>query len=128
MNKDQETIKIGNQTLNEDDLQFNVEYKGEMFTLVYPSPWAKIEIERIITQKLGAAPRSSYTQEHINFVEAVVYVNELIVLDKSPSWFKSALTCYDTELINTLYAGYLSFRRKFKDKLQTGGFAEGNRK
>jgi hypothetical protein len=126
-NGNQETVKIGNQILTEDDLRFTVQYNNEIFTLVYPTPFLKAEIERIIAQRLGGSPRASYTPEHIDSVVAHTYVNELVDTSRSPSWFTSAWTCYDELLIETLYAGYLSFRNKFKEKLRQGGFEKGNK-
>jgi len=77
-----EEIKVGNQTLREDDLEIKVEYQGEMFIMAYPNQWTKAEIERLIALKLGGMPRNSYTPEHVANIEAFTYVNELVNTDK----------------------------------------------
>jgi hypothetical protein len=121
-----EDIKIGNKVLREDDLEFTVQYNGEIFTMHYPTPFERAAIEAEIARKLGGYSRDSFPPQHIALVEATAYVNNLIVPEKSPVWFKSAWTCYDEECIESLFRGYLRFRNKFQeqfrnDESQRGG-------
>lgn len=119
---DDKAIKLGKQILHESDLKITVEYKGEIFTLKYPNPVEKSIIESNISRTLGGVPREAHTLEHITMVTATCYVDSLIILDESPDWFISAWTCYDEELIGTLYAGYLRFRDSFQKKIRESGF------
>lgn len=119
MNKNKE-IRIGQQIIHEDDLKFPVEYNDETFVLKYPSPYDRVLIETSISKHLGGLSRSSYPPDHLQLVEAMAYTDYLVVRDESPSWFKSAWTCYDEMCIQTLYAGYCSFRGEFQSKIQHG--------
>ena len=119
MSKNKE-IRIGQQIIHEDDLKFPVEYQGETFTLKYPSPYDRVLIETSISKHLGGLSRSSYPMEHLQLVEAMAYVDYLVVRDESPSWFKGAWTCYDEMCIQTLYTGYCSFRVEFQSKIEHG--------
>jgi hypothetical protein len=111
-------IKIGNQILNEDDLKFEVTHNGEVFTLRLPTPWEKAAIEAEIARKLGGYSRTAFPTDHLALIEATAYVNQLVVPEASPSWFKSAWTCYDEDCIAALYQGYLRFRNKFQTRLR----------
>lgn len=111
-------MKIGNQILTEDDLQFNVTYNGEVFTLRYPTPFERAAIESEIARKLGGYPRESFPAEHLAMVEATAYANQLVVPENSPAWFKSAWTCYDENCIVALYQGYLRFRGNFQTRFR----------
>lgn len=116
-----EEIKIGNKVLTEDDLKFTIQYNGEVFTLRFPTPYEKAAIESEIARKLGGYPRSSFPAEHVAMVEATAYVNQLLVPEESPAWFKSAWTCYDDQCIVELFQGYLRFRGKFQERIRDGG-------
>ncbi len=122
-----EEIKIGKQILSEDDLKFTVQYNGEIFTLRYPTPFEKAAIEAEIVRKLGGFSRDAYPSDHLTMVEMTAYVNQLIVPEESPDWFKSAWTCYDESCIGALYRGYLLFRGDFQTRIRGSG-PEGNRK
>ncbi len=124
--KEEKAYKIGSQVLHEKDLKFKVEIGNETFVLKYPNPFEKAQIEIDIARKLDGLPRSAYSQEHLVMVEAAAYANALVVAEESPSWFKSAWTCYDDNVVGELYSGYLSFREDLRKKLQTGGFKEGS--
>jgi len=116
-----EEIKIGKKVLSEDDLKFTVQYNGEIFTLRYPTPFEKANIEAEIVRKLGGFNRASYPPEHLAVVEATAYVDQLIIPESSPDWFKSAWTCYDEGCIVALYQGYLRFRGKFQQRIRSSG-------
>lgn len=116
-----EEIKIGNQVLTEDDLKFTVTYNGEVFTLRFPTPFEKAAIEAEIARKLGGFTRDSFPPEHLAMVEATAYVNQLVIPEESPSWFKSAWTCYDDQCIVNLFQGYLRFRGKFQARIRGDG-------
>jgi len=116
-----EEIKIGKKVLSEDDLKFTVQYNGEIFTLRYPTPFEKAAIEAEIVRKLGGFSRTSFPPEHLAIVEATAYVDQLIVPDESPDWFKSAWTCYDESCIVNLYQGYLRFRGNFQIRIRSSG-------
>ncbi len=116
-----EEIKIGKKVLSEDDLKFPVQYNGEIFTLRYPTPFEKAAIEAEVARRLGGFPRSSYPPEHLAMVEATAYVDQLVVSEESPDWFKSAWTCYDESCIVALYQGYLRFRGDFQIRIRGSG-------
>jgi len=124
-NSNDEVAKLGKQIIREHDLEIPVEYKGDVFTLRYPTPMMTSSIETEIVRRLGGFARNSYAPNHLALVEATVYVNELYIPDKCPKWFKGAWICYDNALIQTLYAGYLLFRGKFIEKVEDDGF-QGN--
>lgn len=119
--KDKEVIKIGQKVLRESDLEFPVEYDGEVFTLRHPAPYQKALIESEIARRLGGFSRDAYPNEHLALIEATTYVDALVVRDKSPSWWKGAWTCYDEDLIYTLYRGYYQFRGDLQEKLRRDG-------
>lgn len=122
-----EEIKIGKKVLSEDDLKFTVQYNGEVFTLRYPTPFEKAAIESEIVRKLGGFSRASFPQDHLAIVEATAYVDQLIVSNESPDWFKSAWTCYDESCIVTLYQGYLRFRGDFQTRIRSSGPESGSK-
>lgn len=121
---DEKQYKVGKQILREHDLEFTVEYEGEVFTLRHPTPLIKSQVEAEIARRLGGMSRDAYSPEHLAMVEATTYVNAIVVPDKSPSWFESAWTCYDDRLIAVLYEGYLQFRDNFRRGLREGRFSE----
>jgi len=112
-------VRVGTKMLTEDDLKFTQQYNGEIFTMRYPTPFEKASIEAEIARKLGGYSRDSYPPEHLAMVEATAYVNQLIVPEESPAWFKSAWTCYDDQCIVTLFQGYLRFRGNFQTRIRT---------
>lgn len=120
-------IKIGKKVLSEDDLKFTVQYKGEIFTLRYPTPFEKAAIEAEIARRLGGYSRESFPPDHLAMVEMTAYVNQLVVPEESPDWFKSAWTCYDESCIANLYQGYLRFRGNFQTRIRGSGPEEGRK-
>ena len=116
------SVTLGKQILHEDDLKIKVEYKGEIFTLNYPTPLRKSMIEAEIAQRLGGMPRSAYEPEHVGMVTASCYVDNLYDPKGCPSWFQGAWNCYDEKLIADLFAGYWRFRDQFREKLKCGKF------
>jgi hypothetical protein len=120
MHDEKAVIKIGNQVLSEDDLKFTVQYNGEIFTMRFPTPFEKAAIEAEIARKLGGFTRESFPEDHLAMIEATAYVNQLVVPEESPSWFKSAWTCYDDQCIVTLFHGYLRFRGSFQARIRDG--------
>lgn len=118
MAEKKEEYRVGEMVLTEDDLKFTVTYKGEIFTMRYPTPFELAAIEAEIVRKLGGFPRASYPTEHLAKVEATAYVEQLVIRDESPKWFKSAWTCYDDLCISELYGGYLRFRSAFQDRFR----------
>jgi hypothetical protein len=127
MKEESTTVKVGNKILSEDDLKFTVQYNGEIFTLRYPTPYEKAAIEADIARKLGGFTRESFPADHLAMIEATAYVNQLIIPEESPDWFKSAWTCYDDQCIGTLYQGYLRFRSSFQSRIRESG-PKGNSK
>lgn len=117
-------IRIGQQIIHEDDLKFEVEYKGEIFILKYPSPFEKAGIEADISRKLGGFARDTFPADHLALVEATAYADNLVVREESPEWFISAWTCYDEACIGALYTAYLTFRNTFQAKLRSGGLED----
>lgn len=113
---EKQEVRVGDQILSEDDLEFTVQYNGELFTLKYPSPFEKAQIEATIARMLGGYSRSSYPPDHLTMTEATAYVDAIVVKKKSPDWFKSAWTCYDETCILALYEGYLQFRNEFQER------------
>ena len=107
---EQRAVQLGKMLLNPDELKFTVTYNGEIFTLHYPNPMEKAQIEHEIARTLGGYPRTSFSEDHVYLVTATAYVNNLIIPEASPKWFVSAWTCYDETLIATLYAEYVRFR------------------
>jgi len=123
MSKQDESIQIrvGNQILTEDDLKFTVNYNGEIFTMRFPTPFEKAAIEADIARKLGGFSRESFPPEHLAMIEATAYVNQLMIPEECPAWFKSAWTCYDDQCIGALFQGYLRFRGSFQSRIREGG-------
>ena len=114
-------VRIGQVVLSEDDLKFSVEYKGETFVLLYPSTFGKAAIEADISRKLGGYARNTFPADHLALVEATAYVDALVVREESPSWFKSACTCYDDACVTALFQGYLRFRVEFQERIRGHG-------
>lgn len=127
MAEKQEDIRIGKKVLSEDDLKFTVQYNGEMFTLRYPTPFEKAAIESEIARRLGGFARSSYPPDHLALVEATAYVDQLVIPDESPDWWRSAWTCYDEACIVSLYQGYLRFRGDFQKRIRDSGPEDGRK-
>lgn len=119
--KKTEDVKLGGMVLRQDELEIDISYKGEVFVLQYPNPFQKAQIESDIARRLNGLPRNSYPDDHLNMLEAVCYVDALVIREKSPDWFTSAHTCYDEELIAALFTGYLQFRDKFRLKIRGAG-------
>ena len=119
---DKEMAKLGKQIIMEHDLEIPITYKDEIFTLQYPTPLMRSAIENEIARRLGGYARDTYAPQHLQLIESTVYVNELYIQDKCPKWFKSAWLCYDDELIQELYAGYLLFRGEFQEKVRSDKF------
>lgn len=117
-------IRVGQKVLHEDDLKFPITYNGEVFVLKYPSPFEKAAIEADISRKLGGYARNTFPTEHLYIVEATAYVDNLVVREESPDWFKSAWTCYDEACIGALYTGYLRFRGDFQSRIKEGGLED----
>jgi len=122
MAQEEKSYQIGKQIIAEHDLQFTVEYGGEIFTLRYPNIAERASIEAEISRNLGNQPRSNFSAEHVALIEATVYAQNLVIPEKSPKWFTNAWTCPDEELLSQLYIGYFQFRGKLREKLRTGGF------
>jgi hypothetical protein len=120
-NSRKDEVRIGQMVLSEDDLKFQVEYNGEVFTLRYPSPFVKAAIEADISRKLGGFARNTFPESHLTMVEATAYVDALVVREESPDWFVSAWTCYDEECIGALFQGYFRFRREFQERIKNPG-------
>lgn len=118
---DKEEIRIGKKVLNEDDLKFTVQYNGELFTLHYPTFFEKAMIEGEIARRLNGFPRSSFNPDHIMMVEATCYVDQLVVIEESPDWWKTAWTCYDEGCVQALFNGYLRFRTDFQKRIRADG-------
>jgi len=118
--KGTQPIKLGKMILNDEDLKIKVQYNGEMFTMRYPNPMEKSQIESDIARTLNGMPRSSFSDDHLFLTEATAYVNRLVIPEESPEWFKSAWTCYDERLIATLYGEYLQFRNSFRERIADG--------
>jgi len=119
---DSDNIKLGKQILRPQDFEIEVNYKNEVFVMRYPTPHVKNIIETDIARRLDGQPRNCFSEEHLAMIEAGAYVNALIIPEKSPSWFISAWTCYDDELIATLYGAYLTFRKQFRENIQKDKF------
>jgi hypothetical protein len=123
------SVRIGKMLLDPEELKFKIQYNGELFTMRYPNPIEKAQIESEIARTLGGMSRDAFNEDHLFLVEATAYVNRLVVPEESPDWFKSAWTCYDEKLIAVLYGEYLSFRAKFRERLEGGGLqGSGERK
>jgi hypothetical protein len=120
---DKKTYKIGRQIIHEDDLKIPIDYKGDVFTLKYPTPIERAMIESEIARRLGGMPREAFTLELLSLTTAATYVDNLIIKEESPSWFTSAWQCLDEEVTGTLYTGYLQFREKLQQRIRDEGFA-----
>ncbi|HEB29229.1 MAG TPA: hypothetical protein ENI05_16005 [Porticoccus sp.] len=119
--KNEEAFTIGKKVFSETDLEFTVDYDGDVFTLKHPAPYQKAAIEAEIARRLGGYSRDSFPAEHLALIEATTYVDALVVAEKSPNWWKSAWTCYDEELIFNLFRGYYQFRGKFQERIRGDG-------
>ncbi len=118
--KGTQAIRIGKMILNDEDLKIKVQYNGEMFVMRYPTPMEKAQIETDIARTLGGMPRASFSEDHLFLTEATAYVNRLAIAEECPPWFKSAWTCYDENLIATLYGEYVTFRNTFRNRIAEG--------
>lgn len=123
---DPSALQVGKNVLHQEDLQFDVTYNGEVFTLRYPTPHTQSFIEVEIARRLDGLPRNSFSEEQLIRIEAYAYVNSLLVPEKSPSWFKSAWTCMDEDLIFALYKAYIEFKETFRRRLREGEFSTVN--
>lgn len=126
---DEKEYVLGKQVLTEDDLKFTVDYKGDTFTLRYPTPFVKTQIEADIARRLGGMARESFSMEALAQIEVTAYANALVVPSECPPWFskvKSLWDYYDENLAIELYRGYVSFRDRFRDDLLNDRF-EANR-
>jgi len=123
--RDEVAFTLGKKVFNESDLEFQVTHNGEVFTMKHPAPFVKVAIEADIARKLGGLARDAYPAEHVGYVEAVSYVEALVVTEKSPKWWKSAWTCYDDALIYTLFRGYYQFRENLQERIRGDGPEEG---
>jgi len=126
--EEERTYRLGKTVLSQSDLKIEIEYKGEVFTLHYPTPLQKTMIESEIARRLGGLPRASYPADHLAMVEACSTIDTLMEQKDCPDWFDGPWTCYDDELITTLYAGYFQFRDQFRDRLRQGRLGEGGKK
>lgn len=127
-NDDERTYRLGKAVLTQSDLEIQIEYKGEVFTLHYPTPLQKTMIESEIARRLGGLPRASYPSEHLAMVEACCTIDILMERKGCPDWFDGPWTCYDEDLITTLFSGYFQFRDRFRERVRKGGLEEGSRK
>ena len=119
---EEKKIRLGRQILTETDLEFTVEVRGEVFTLRYPTPAQRNMIEAEIARRLGGQPRSAFSPEYLTTMEAFVYVDYLLVTEKSPDWLKNVWECVDEELIGKLYTGYFQFRGQLQRKIREGEY------
>lgn len=124
--RNEEAFKIGQQVFNESDLEFTVQYNGEVFTLKYPAPFQKAAIEAEIVRRLGGYARDAFSAEHVGLIEATTYAEALVIREKSPTWWKGAWACYDEELLYELFRGYYQFRGKFQERIRGDGTPEGS--
>lgn len=129
MAEDPKEYVLGKQILHEDDLKFTVEYKGDKFTLRYPTTLVRAQIEADIARRIGGVPRESISPEALALIEMTAYVNALIVPSECPQWFQDNVTSlwehYDEMLVMELYRGFADFRDRFRERLSNGGFEIG---
>lgn len=129
MAEERKEYRIGSQILHEDDLKFKVEYKGETFTLRYPTPLMVNQIEIEVARRLGGMDQRSFSPEILDQIKMISYVNSLLVIEECPKWFqenvKSLWEFYDEALVFELYRGYANFRDTFRDRVSKGGFEPG---
>jgi len=127
-NKEQEKkYRLGKTVLTESDLKIQIPYKGDVFTLKYPTPLQKSMIENEIARRLGGYPRASFSSEHLALVEACSTIDILMIKEDCPNWFESPWTCLDEDLITELFAGYYRFRDGFREHIRSPGM-EGSSK
>jgi len=121
MSETEKAIQIGKKVFQESDLEFTVDYEGEVFTMKHPAPYQVAIIEAEIARRLGGFTRASFPPNHLNNIEATAYANELVITEKSPNWWKGAWSCYDEVLIARLFEGYLQFRIKLQERIRGDG-------
>lgn len=121
MAQEEKAYRIGKQVLHEADLEFEVEYEGETFTLRYPNLLVRNAIEVEIARRLGNTPRAALPAEHVGLIEAACYVAALVELKKCPDWYKGPWDTIDDALTWKLYYGYLSFREELSDRPRKAG-------
>ena len=119
-------ITLGKNILKEDDLQFTATYKGEIFTLKYPTPYEKAQIEVEIARRLNGLPRASYPETFLVLLEATVTI-DCCYTEKCPKWFKGPWTCYDEEVIVALWKSYVVFRDQFQNRLKLDYFEKNSK-
>jgi hypothetical protein len=118
--------RIGKQVLTEDDLKIEVPYKDELFVMKYPTPWEKAQIERVIAGHLNGMPRASFPEGELFRIQAMCYVDGLMIPDLCPDWFVNPWQCYDEQLVLELFSGYLSFRDEFVKNVNNGRYRKGS--
>jgi len=123
-NEEEKKYRLGKMVLSESELKIKVDYKGDVFTLKYPTPLQKSMIENEIARRLGGFPRASFSADHLAMVEACASIDILMVGDECPKWFETPWTCYDEELIAALYDGYFQFRDQFRQRIRGSGVEE----
>lgn len=127
-NKEQEkTYRLGKTVLTESDLKIQIPYKGEVFTLRYPTPLQKSMIENEIARRLGGYPRASFSNDHLALVEACATIDILMIKEDCPKWFESPWTCLDEDLITDLFAGYFRFRDNIRARIRGSGVEESSK-
>lgn len=122
MNVPEKEFRIGQQVLKEHDLEFTVEYRGENFTMKYPTPAQRHIIESEIARRLGGQPRESFSAAWLQTMEACVYIDNMIVPEKCPDWFTNVWEVLDEELIGKLYTGYFQFRSELQRGIREGRY------
>ena len=118
--------RIGKQVIAESELKIQIPYKGDMFTLKYPTPILRTMIETEIARRLGGYARSSYTTEHLSLVEACATIDLLMIPEECPNWFLP-WECLDEALIAALYDGYFRFRDQLRERLRSTGPESGSK-
>jgi hypothetical protein len=116
--REEKTFKLGKTILTESELKIAVTYKGEIFTMLYPTPLQKTMIENDIALRLNGYSRSSFSPDHLAYVEACVTIAATMIRDECPDWFEGPWDCYDDELITALFAGYFQFRDEFRRRIR----------
>ena len=124
---EEKTYQLGKTVLTESDLRIQVPYKGEVFTLKYPTPVERTMIENEIARRLGGFPRASFSPDHLALVEACATIDILMVEGECPDWFVTPWECVDDVLIGEIFQGYFTFRDKLRERLRPGGLEDSSK-
>ena len=114
---DDKTIKVGQQVLNQDDINKVITVGKESFKIKLPTPFIQQTIEREIAMRLGS-PVDSFPINAYNMIRMCVTLDAVLI--DTPDWWTTAGECYDDGMLNDLWDKYLEEKETFRRSLREG--------